>query len=194
MGLWGVRFSEPSDDDLKALNDSMRFDRRMYREDILGSIAYARAIAAVGVITSEEADAIIGGLQVVLAEFEGGTFEQKPDDEDIHTAVERRLTELIGAAGGKLHTGRRRNDQVATDFRLWVMNAINDVDEAIAALQTALVEQAEGHLHTLMPGYTHLQPAQPISLAHWLMSFFWMLVRDRERLADTKRRVGVMPL
>ena len=194
MGLWGGRFSEPSDDDLKALNDSMRFDRRMYREDILGSIAYARAIAAVGVITSEEADAIIGGLQVVLAEFEGGTFEQKPDDEDIHTAVERRLTELIGAAGGKLHTGRSRNDQVATDFRLWVMNAINDVDEAIAALQTALVEQAEGHLHTLMPGYTHLQPAQPISLAHWLMSFFWMLVRDRERLADTKRRVGVMPL
>jgi argininosuccinate lyase len=194
MGLWGGRFSEPSDDDLKALNDSMRFDRRMYREDILGSIAYARAIAAVGVITSEEADAIIGGLQVVLAEFEGGTFEQKPDDEDIHTAVERRLTELIGAAGGKLHTGRSRNDQVATDFRLWVMNAINDVDEAIAALQTALVEQAEGHLHTLMPGYTHLQPAQPISLAHWLMSFFWMLARDRERLADTKRRVGVMPL
>lgn len=194
MGLWGGRFSEPSDDDLKALNDSMRFDRRMYREDILGSMAYARAIAAVGVITSEEAEEIIAGLERVLAEFDSGMFEQQPGDEDIHTAVERRLTELIGAAGGKLHTGRSRNDQVATDFRLWAMNAIADVDEAIAVLQTALVEQAEGHLHTLMPGYTHLQPAQPISLAHWLMSFFWMLARDRERLADTKRRVGVLPL
>jgi argininosuccinate lyase len=194
MGLWGGRFSEPSDDDLKALNDSMRFDKRMYREDILGSIAYARAIAVVGVVTSEEADAIIQGLQAVLAEFEGGTFEQQPGDEDIHTAVERRLTELIGSTGGKLHTGRSRNDQVATDFRLWTMNAINSVDEAIAALQTALVVQAEGHLNTLMPGYTHMQPAQPISLAHWLMSFFWMLARDRERLADTKRRTGVLPL
>lgn len=194
MGLWGGRFSEPSDDDLKALNDSMRFDRRMYREDIAGSIAYARAIAAVGVITSEEAEAIIGGLQAVLAEFEGGTFEQKPGDEDIHTAVERRLTERIGSAGGKLHTGRSRNDQVATDFRLWTLNAITGLDEAVAALQTALVEQAEGHLHTLLPGYTHLQPAQPISLAHWLMSFFWMLARDRERLADARRRTAVMPL
>ena len=194
MGLWGGRFSEPSDDDLKALNDSMRFDRRMYREDILGSIAYARAIAAVGVITSEEVEDIIDGLEKVLAEFDGGMFEQQSGDEDIHTAVERRLTELIGAAGGKLHTGRSRNDQVATDFRLWAMNAIDGVDEAIAALQTALVEQAEGHLHTLMPGYTHLQPAQPISLAHWLMSFFWMLARDRERLADTRRRAGVLPL
>jgi argininosuccinate lyase len=194
MGLWGGRFSEPSDDDLKALNDSMRFDRRMYREDIAGSIAYTRAIAAVGVITSEEADAIINGLQAVQAEFDSGTFEQKPEDEDIHTAVERRLTELIGSTGGKLHTGRSRNDQVATDFRLWTMNAIADVDEAFAALQTALVEQAEGHLHTLMPGYTHLQPAQPITLAHWLMSFFWMLARDRERLADTRRRTGVLPL
>lgn len=194
MSLWGGRFSEPADDDLKALQDSISFDQRMYREDIAGSIAYARAIAAAGIITSDEANAIIRGLEAVRHEFDSGTFVLQAGDEDIHTAVERRLTELIGPAGGKLHTGRSRNDQVATDFRLWVMRAIEETDGMIEALQVALVEQAEPHLHTIMPGYTHLQPAQPITLAHWLMSFFWMLGRDRERLADARRRTAVLPL
>lgn len=194
MALWGGRFSEPTDDDLRALNDSIGFDRRMYREDIAGSIAYARAIAAAGVITEEEANTLISGLQRVQQEFDAGTFELQPGDEDIHTAVERHLTELVGPVGGKLHTGRSRNDQVATDFRLWVMRACDEVDAHLEALQMALVEQAEQHVETLMPGYTHLQPAQPITLAHWLMSFFWMLARDRDRLHDARRRMGVLPL
>ncbi len=194
MGLWGGRFSEPADDDLKALQDSISFDKRMYREDIAGSIAYARAIAGAGIITPDEASTIIQGLETVRQEFDSGTFELQPGDEDIHTAVERRLTEMVGPAGGKLHTGRSRNDQVATDFRLWVMRAIGDMDELIAHLQMALVTQAEQHLYTLMPGYTHLQPAQPITLAHWLMSFFWMLARDRERLTDARGRAAVLPL
>ena len=192
--MWGGRFSEPTDDDLKALNDSISFDRRMYREDIAGSIVYARAIAACGVITDEEAATIIAGLEAVRQEFDSGSFALMPGDEDIHTAVERRLTELVGPVGGKLHTGRSRNDQIATDFRLWVLGTIDAVDTLIEALQVALVEQAAQHLHTVMPGYTHLQPAQPITLAHWLMSFFWMLARDRERLADARRRTAVMPL
>lgn len=194
MTLWGGRFSEPTDEQLRSLNDSIGFDRRLYKQDIAGSIAYARAIAQAGVITADEADTIIAGLQQVLTEFEAGSFELKPGDEDIHTAVERRLTELAGPVGGKLHTGRSRNDQIATDFRLWVLDAIGQVDSLLAALQSALVEQAEHHVHTLMPGYTHLQPAQPIVAAHWLMSFVWMLARDRERLSDTHRRTSVSPL
>jgi len=194
MALWGGRFSEPTDADLKALNDSIGFDKRMYKQDIAGSMAYARAIAQVGVLTDAEAETIIDGLQQVLGEFEAGTFELKPEDEDIHTAVERRLTELVGAVGGKLHTGRSRNDQVATDFRLWVKDAMSQIDALAEALQLALIEQAELHLETVMPGYTHLQPGQPITAAHWLMSFFWMLVRDRERLEDAYKRTSVSPL
>ncbi len=194
MGLWGGRFSEPTDEDMRALQDSISFDQRMYREDIAGSIAYARAIMAAGVITADEAETIVRGLEQVLAEFDAGTFALQPEDEDIHTAVERRLTELVGVVGGKLHTGRSRNDQVAMDFRLWTMRALSTVDTLLNELQNALVGQAEQHLDTLMPGYTHLQPAQPISAAHWLMSFFWMLARDRERLADARKRMDVSPL
>ncbi len=194
MSLWGGRFSEPSDDDLRALQDSMSFDVRMYAQDIAGSIAYAGAIAAAGVITAQEAATIIEGLKQVKAEFDSGKFNLEIGDEDIHSAVERRLTELVGPVGGKLHTGRSRNDQVATDFRLWVMAAIAEVDQLLEGLQQAFIEQAEKHTDTLMPGYTHLQPAQPIVAAHWLMSFFWMLTRDRERLADAKRRANVSPL
>src|SRR5215813_8955310 len=169
MGLWGSRFSEPSDDDLRVLQDSIGFDQQMYAQDIAGSIAYAGAIARAGVIGADEAEAIIQGLEMVREEFESGTFELKPGDEDIHTAVERRLTELIGSVGGKLHTGRSRNDQVATDFRLWVMDALRQIGAGIAELQHALIEQAEKHVRTVMPGYTHMQPAQPITAAHWLM-------------------------
>lgn len=192
--LWGGRFAEPTDEHLRRLNDSLPFDKRMYAQDIRGSIAYARAIQAAGVITSDEADQIVNGLHAILNEFEAGQFVFEPDDEDIHTAVERRLSELIGAVGGKLHTGRSRNDQVATDFRLWVADAIAKVDSQLRDLQAELVQQAEQHVYSVMPGYTHLQPAQPITVAHWLMSFFWMLARDRERLQDTARRTLVSPL
>jgi len=194
MTLWGGRFSEPTDADLRALNDSIGFDRRMYAQDIAGSIAYARAIASAGVITADESDALVNGLEAIRVEFDNDTFELKASDEDIHTAVERRLTELVGAVGGKLHAGRSRNDQVATDFRLWVMDALVEVDTLLRGLQVAFVEQAEQHIDSLMPGYTHLQPAQPITAAHWLMSFFWMLARDRERVAQARQRMAVSPL
>lgn len=192
--MWGGRFSEPADEALRALNDSIGFDRRMAMQDIAGSMAYARAIADAGILTESEAAQIVQALEQVRAEFDNGTFEIKPGDEDIHTAVERRLTELVGEVGGKLHTGRSRNDQVATDFRLWVKQAINDLDRLLIGMQQALIRQAEAHVETLMPGYTHLQSAQPITVAHWLMSFFWMLMRDRERLRDALMRVDVMPL
>jgi argininosuccinate lyase len=192
--LWGGRFTEPSDEDLRRLNDSLPFDKRMYKQDIRGSVAYARAIQAAGVITSDEADEIVNGLHTILSEFEADQFVYKPGDEDIHTAVERRLLELVGAVGGRLHTGRSRNDQVATDFRLWVIDAIKRMDEKLVELQRAIVGQAEQNLHTVMPGYTHMQPAQPITAAHWLMSFFWMLARDRERLQDAAHRTSVSPL
>lgn len=194
MTLWGGRFSEPTDDDLRKLNDSIGFDRRMYDQDIRGSIAYARAIADAGILTPDEADQIVHGLEQVKAEFDAGTFVLQPADEDIHTAVERRLTELVGAVGGRLHTGRSRNDQVATDLRLWVMESIISIEGQMELLQEALIEQAESHINTLLPGYTHLQPAQPITAAHWLMSFFWMLARDRERLSDAGQGAGVSPL
>lgn len=194
MSLWGGRFSEPTDNDLQALNDSIGFDIRFYREDIEGSVAYARAIANAGVITQQEAAQIIDGLQRVLSEFESDIFELKDGDEDIHTAVERRLIEIVGDVGGKLHTGRSRNDQVATDFRLWSMRQADVLSEMLLMLQQALVGVAEEHVETFLPGYTHMQPAQPISVAHWLMSFFWMLDRDQDRIKSSRERMSVLPL
>lgn len=194
MSLWGGRFSEPSDQDLRALNDSIAFDMRFYREDIEGSIVYALALADADVISADEAEAIVAGLRDILAEFETGAFELHEADEDIHTAVERRLIEKIGALGGKLHTGRSRNDQVATDFRLWSMRAAERLASELRDLQTALVEKSGSHAATLMPGYTHLQPAQPITVAHWLLSFFWMLERDQERLQSARQRMSICPL
>jgi argininosuccinate lyase len=194
MALWGGRFAEEPEDALRALNDSLRFDMRMARQDVMGSTAYAKALARAKVITEEEAGKIRAGLNFVLVELEEGNFNFLDSDEDIHTAVERRLTEIIGALGGKLHTGRSRNDQVATDFRLWTMTAHEDLDNLFYAIQIALITQAEQHLETLLPGYTHMQPAQPITAAHWLMSFFWMLARDRERLHQTFARTAISPL
>ncbi|MBN8638644.1 MAG: argininosuccinate lyase, partial [Anaerolineae bacterium] len=182
MTLWGGRFSEPTDDDLRALNDSIGFDQRMYKEDIQGSIAWATALGQAGVISGDDVEQIVDGLEKVRVEFDAGVFEFKAGDEDIHTAVERRLTELIGAVGGRLHTGRSRNDQVATDLRLWTRAALLAARDAVGQLQAALVEQAEIHVETLMPGYTHVQTAQPVTAGHWLMSYFWMFQRDRGRL------------
>ena len=194
MSLWGGRFSEPSADDLKRLNDSIGFDIRLYREDIEGSMVYAQAIADAGVIAQEEAQTIIAGLRQVKQEFDADAFSIQPGDEDIHTAVERRLTEMIGESAGKLHTGRSRNDQVATDFRLWSMRAADRLADELRRLQTALIQTAEAHIDTLLPGYTHMQPAQPITAAHWLMSFFWMLERDLDRLRAARKRMAVSPL
>ena len=194
MTLWGGRFAGETDALMRRFNDSFRFDRRLYAADVEGSIAYAGALARAGLITEEERAALVEGLETVRGEFEEGTFEAAPGDEDIHTAVERRLGELVGKVAGKLHTGRSRNDQVATDLRLYLLEEIDELDEALGALQTAIVEQAEAHLGVLMPGYTHMQQAQPILFSHWLMSFFWKLQRDRERLADVAKRTRVCPL
>jgi argininosuccinate lyase len=194
MTLWSGRFSGAADEALRLLNDSLRFDQRMALQDVAGSIAYAKAIGTADVITTEEAAQVVAGLERVRAEFVDGHFAYEPGDEDIHTAVERRLTELIGPVGGKLHTGRSRNDQVATDFRLWTLDALRELDARLGELQVAFIDVAGKHTTTLMPGYTHMQPAQPVTAGHWLMSYFWMLARDRDRLRDCARRTSVSPL
>lgn len=192
--LWGGRFSQDPNPLMRRLNDSIGFDIALYRQDIRGSIAYANALARAEIISGEEAAQLIEGLHHVLAEFEAGTFEVKTNDEDIHTAVERRLGELIGSVAGKLHTGRSRNDQVATDIKLWLRDAIQTTIAQVQDVQRALILQAEAHLDTVMPGYTHVQPAQPITAAHWLMSFVAMLERDVERLYDANKRLLISPL
>ncbi len=192
--LWGGRFSGKLDQAAFDLNTSLPFDQRMAIQDVKGSVAWAAALSQAGVLTEDESSRIISGLEAVEAEFESGTFAFADSDEDIHTAVERRLGELIGPLAGKLHTGRSRNDQVATDFRLWMLDALPELDTAIKGLQSTLVTLAEKHLSTLMPGYTHLQRAQPITLAHWLLGHFWPLQRDHERLSDLRDRVAILPL
>jgi argininosuccinate lyase len=192
--LWGGRFSGKLNEGAFLLNTSLPFDKRLAMQDVRGSIAWAEAIARAGVLTEDESKRIISGLEAVEAEFESGSFAFAESDEDIHTAVEGRLGELIGLLAGKLHTGRSRNDQVATDFRLWMLDNLPMLEVAIAGLQSTLVALAEKHQSTLMPGYTHLQRAQPITLGHWLLSHFWALQRDRERLADLRDRVAILPL
>ena len=192
--LWGGRFSGKLDQKAFDLNTSLPFDQRMAIQDVKGSAAWATALSQAGVLTEDESSRILSGLEAVKAEFESESFAFAESDEDIHTAVERRLGELIGPLAGKLHTGRSRNDQVATDFRLWMLEALPELDATIAGLQSTLVTLAEKHLSTLMPGYTHLQRAQPITLGHWLLSHFWALGRDRERLSDLRDRVAILPL
>jgi argininosuccinate lyase len=194
MTLWGGRFSTKLDPSAWALNASIGFDRRLAAQDVRGSIAWARAITRAGLLTAGECSEIITGLERIAAEIAAENFEYQPDDEDIHTAVERRLGELIGPGAGKLHTGRSRNDQVATDFRMWVMDALPELDSALHSLQAALVERVEAAGNILMPGYTHLQRAQPILLSHWWLSHFWPLQRDRERLHELAPRLAVLPL
>lgn len=194
MTLWGGRFSQKLNDLAWALNASLPVDQRMALQDVAGSIAWAAAIHNAGILSDEEHSSISTGLDTVRKEFASGEFIFQPSDEDIHTAVERRLSELIGPAAGKLHTGRSRNDQVATDFRLWMLQAIPEMLSAFHLLQTALVEQAELADATIMPGYTHLQRAQPILLAHWWLSHYWALKRDVDRLSDLTKRVSVLPL
>jgi argininosuccinate lyase len=192
--LWGGRFSEATDELMKRFNDSMFFDHRLYRSDIQGSIAYAGALARSGLITNREYEQIRCGLIAVESEFDTGSFETVSADEDIHTAVERRLGELVGPVAGKLHTGRSRNDQVATDLRLYLLGEMAALDLSVKKLQAAIIAKSEQHLDVVMPGYTHLQQAQPLLFAHWLMSFFWKLERDRRRLTDLEKRTSTMPL
>jgi argininosuccinate lyase len=180
--LWGGAFSLPSDDTVRRLNDSLRFDWRLYDVDITGSIAWARATTGAGVLTESERDTLIAGLEQVRSEFAAEGFTPAPGDEDIHTAVERRLTEMVGLVAGKLHTGRSRNDQVAVDVLLWLLAAQARVADEVAGLMSALLDLAGRWPDALMPGYTHFQPAQPITAAHWLLSHFWALERDLTRL------------
>ena len=194
MTLWGGRFSGKLDSAAWILNSSLPFDQRLARQDIQGSIAWAGALHKASVITLEEKNQIVAGLNSVLSEFMDGTFAFDESDEDIHTAVERRLGEKIGALAGKLHTGRSRNDQVATDFRLWILELIPEVDKQILEFQTTVLKLAESNLNILMPGYTHLQRAQPVLFSHWILAYFWGLQRDRDRLFDLQKRVSVMPL
>jgi len=192
--LWGGRFAQKLDAAAWDLNASLPVDKRMAIQDVAGSRAWAKALHKAKILSDEEHAQIAGGLATVRDEFTSGQFVFAASDEDIHTAVERRLAELIGATAGKLHTGRSRNDQVATDFRLWMLQTIPAISIALIDLQSAFVEQAELADETLMPGYTHLQRAQPILLSHWWLSHFWPLQRDRERLANLTKRVSVLPL
>ena len=192
--LWGGRFARGTDALVHEFNASLRFDQRLAAQDVAGSQAWARGLVGAGVLTQAEADIIVAGLAQVGEELADGRFPFHPADEDIHTAVERRLTELVGLVGGKLHTGRSRNDQVATDFRLWLLEAIDQVTALLSDLQIALVENAAANLNLPMPGYTHLQHAQPVTWGHWVLSHFWPLVRDQERLAQVRQRTAVLPL
>jgi len=194
MTLWGGRFARATGELMRRFNDSLGFDRRMYAADIRGSIAYAGALARARLISAEERDQLAAGLEQVRAEFEAGAFHVEAGDEDIHTAVERRLGELVGPVAGKLHTGRSRNDQVATDLRLYLLGEMAALSGALVELQSAIIIEAEAHLDVVMPGYTHLQQAQPLLFSHWLMSFFWKFQRDQERLAGVARRTSALPL
>ena len=194
MNMWGGRFDQRLDSSARQLNSSLAADQRLALQDVEGSLAWAEALQLADILPGNEHDQIKDGLSVIRGEFSKGTFSFAPDDEDIHTAVERRLTELIGPVAGKLHTGRSRNDQVATDFRLWMLQSLPAVQTELGNLQSVLIARAEEADETLMPGYTHVQRAQPILLAHWWLSHFWPLERDCERLKDLTKRVSVMPL
>ncbi|HEU0249735.1 MAG TPA: argininosuccinate lyase [Solirubrobacteraceae bacterium] len=188
------RFREPQDPDFVAMNASIGFDRRLWRQDIEQSRAHANMLAAQGIIAMQEHDALLAGLERVAAELEGGHFVFSPEDEDIHMAIERHLIELVGSVGGKLHTARSRNDQVATDLCMYVRDRADAARTAITALLEALLTRAEQHLDWALPGYTHLQRAQPVYLSHHLLAYFWMLDRDRERFAFVERQCSRLPL
>jgi argininosuccinate lyase len=194
MTLWGGRFSGKMDPGAWKLNASIGFDIRLAQQDLRGSQAWAQALKKAEILTETECLAICDGLEAIGREFLAESFQLLPEDEDIHTAVERRLGELIGSAAGKLHTGRSRNDQVATDFRLWLMDHLPNIDQAIVAFQQVLIQRAEMDFGVIIPGYTHLQRAQPILLSHWWLAHFWPLHKDRQRLGELSKRLRVSPL
>lgn len=191
---WGGRFTEPTDAFVERFTASVGFDQRLYHHDIAGSVAHATMLAEVGVLTVEEKDLIIEGLAAVRADIEGGRFEWSVSLEDVHMNIEARLTDRIGITGKKLHTGRSRNDQVATDIRLYLRDEIDVIATELSRLRLGLLEIAEREADTIMPGFTHLQAAQPVTFGHHLLAWFEMLERDAERLQDCRKRVNVMPL
>ncbi len=193
-GMWGGRFTEATDAFVAQFTASVQFDQRLYRQDIQGSIAHATMLASVGVLTDAERDEIINGLNSILADIEAGRFEWRIDLEDVHMNIEHRLTHMIGITGKKLHTGRSRNDQVATDIRLYLRDEIDQLMQLLAKLERGILSLASQHTDTIMPGFTHLQTAQPVTFGHHLMAWFEMLLRDGERLIDLRRRVNRLPL
>jgi len=192
--MWGGRFRTSPDAVMEDINTSIDFDRHLFRQDIAASRAHAAMLAKQGIITADDARKIAHGLDTILSEIESGKFKFKRALEDIHMNVESRLAELIGPAAGRLHTARSRNDQVATDFRLWIKATIDAVDVALAAYQRALAEKALEHAATVMPGFTHLQPAQPVTFGHHLLAYVEMAARDRGRFADARKRANFCPL
>lgn len=191
---WGGRFSEPVDAFVARFTASVDFDQRLYRHDIMGSIAHATMLAKVGVLTEDERDTVIAGLQSIEKEIESGQFVWSTELEDVHMNIEARLTEQVGIVGKKLHTGRSRNDQVATDIRLWLRDEIDLILSELTRLQDGLLGLAKNHAETIMPGFTHLQTAQPVTFGHHMMAWFEMLSRDYERLIDCRKRTNRMPL
>lgn len=192
--LWGGRFTQATDSLVETFTASVDFDRRLYRHDIMGSIAHASMLAHVGVLTEAERDAIVKGLKQIESEIDAGNFAWSVAFEDVHMNIEARLIDRIGDVGKKLHTGRSRNDQVATDLRLYLRDGIDVLDGAIRELQQSIIELAEREVDTLIPGFTHLQTAQPVSFGHHVLAWFEMLERDRARLRDTRKRVNILPL
>ena len=192
--LWGGRFSEATDAFVETFTASVEFDQRLFRHDIAGSVAHAQMLKKIGVLTTDECDQICNGLAQIQNEVEQGKFDWSVGLEDVHMNIEARLTELVGDAGKKLHTGRSRNDQVATDIRLYLRDEIDSLLAELSRLQSGLLDLAEREANTLMPGFTHLQVAQPISFGHHMLAWFEMLARDAGRLKDCRKRVNVMPL
>jgi len=193
-GAWSGRFAEPVDERVKRYTASVSFDRRLAEFDIIGSLAHAHMLAAAGILSAEDLAAIERGMAEIRAEIAAGRFEWSLDAEDVHLNIERRLTTLVGDAGKRLHTARSRNDQVATDIRLFLRAAIDDIVALVRSLQRALVDLAEKHVATVMPGFTHLQVAQPVTFGHHLMAYYEMFGRDAARLADCRKRVNRLPL
>src|SRR5499433_3492339 len=192
--MWGGRFASQPDAIMAEINASIDVDQRLYRQDIVASKAHAAMLARQSIITAHDAQRIAHGLDTILAEIETGKFQFKRELEDIHMNVEARLAELIGPAAGRLHTARSRNDQVATDFRLWIRDTVDDIDLSLASYQRALAEQALAHAATVMPGFTHLQTAQPVTFGHHLLAYVEMAARDRGRFADARKRLNESPL
>ena len=192
--LWGGRFQKSTDKKVDDFNSSIRFDKRMYKQDIKGSIAHATMLGRQNIIPKEDSDKIVAELKNILKDIEDGKVEFEIDAEDIHMNIEKILIERIGDAGKRLHTGRSRNDQVALDIRMYLMDETADIEEMLIHTLNVLVDLASDHTETIMPGYTHLQKAQPVTFAHHLMAYFEMFKRDLSRLRDCRKRTNVMPL
>jgi argininosuccinate lyase len=192
--MWGGRFAEGPSAIMREINASIPFDKALWRQDIAASCAHVTMLAKCGIVSADDAAAILAGLETISGEYEANGVPENWDLEDIHMTTESRLAELIGPVAGRLHTARSRNDQVATDFRLWVRDAIDQVDAGLLALQRALVAQAGVHAASIMPGFTHLQTAQPVTLGHHLLAYYEMIRRDRSRFDDARARLNVSPL